>query len=473
MKRVVLMILATFLTFGVANAQLKLGDKLKKGLNALTEEVEKTSSKNQQSTPTPPQKPAQTAPVQQPAAVSSTPSEGFDEFSASNIPANALYVTIDRGSARGTGTKDSPLKDIQRAIDLAPNGGVVCVAEGNYLGNLDRGWMEIKGKYVSIIGGFNADFTDRDPQKYVTRIQPTVQQRGTIGMGLLMLECTSNMAASMVIDGISFDLPEDMVQGVYEIWLEQDGFSWLLDDSFEVLAVAVEKRLKAVRYYAPYIGASKIMTEWSISLDDPVSLTFSEYLVEGDELSLNAYDRYVCGEDGTFVLDYDGRKSSNDIEITYTRDSEGKVTGSDVLRYGKKEATPFVWTYGTDGLLTDVSSPVLVYKTFEYEDGKMTGFGQVSFVYGDASLTNSPLAPDVIWGYMSVQDPDNPFLCFPYLLGWYSGTSVLLPEKIVMPSVTGTGTVTYEMSYEFDAEGYVVSMSWNEGGSEHWVEYLY
>ena len=206
MKRVVLMILATFLTFGVANAQLKLGDKLKKGLNALTEEVEKASSNNQQSTPTPPQKPAQTASVQQAAAVSSTPSEGFDEFSASNIPANALYVTIDRGSARGTGTKDSPLKDIQRAIDLAPNGGVVCVAEGNYLGNLDRGWIEIKGKYVSIIGGFNADFTDRDPQKYVTRIQPTVQQRGTIGMGLLMLECISDMSASMVIDGISFDL---------------------------------------------------------------------------------------------------------------------------------------------------------------------------------------------------------------------------------------------------------------------------
>ena len=281
------------------------------------------------------------------------------------------------------------------------------------------------------------------------------------------------LEAFLTNDGISFDLPEDMVQGVYEIWLEQDGFSWLLDDSFEVLAVAVEKRLKAVRYYAPYIGASKIMTEWSISLDDPVSLTFSEYLVEGDELSLNAYDRYVCGEDGTFVLDYDGRESSNDIEITYTRDSEGKVTGSDVLIYGKKEATPFVWTYGTDGLLTDVSSPGLVYKTFEYEDGKMTGFGQVSFVYGDASLTNSPLAPDVIWGYMSVQDPDNPFLCFPYLLGWYSGTSVLLPEKIVMPSVTGTGAVTHEMSYEFDAEGYVVSMSWNNGGSEHWVEYLY
>ncbi|MBE6230690.1 MAG: hypothetical protein E7119_08985 [Bacteroidales bacterium] len=206
MKKFLFMIIAIFLTSGVANAQLgKLGSKLKKGLNAVTEEVNKaTSSQNQQQSPNSAQTAVQGIVGQQ--AGAKPGKAGFDEFSASNIPSNALYVTLEHGSARGTGTKESPLKDIQKAIDLAPDGGVVCIAEGNYLGTLDRGWIEIKGKYVSLVGGFNQDFTERDPQKYVTRIQPGIQQRGSIGMGLLMLECTANMNTPMAIDGICFDL---------------------------------------------------------------------------------------------------------------------------------------------------------------------------------------------------------------------------------------------------------------------------
>lgn len=200
MKRVFLVVLATLFTFASANAQFEnLGGRLKEGLKKAVEKgvesaVNKVTPSSTSSATTTPES----------AAVASSANSGA--VAINEIPANALYVTLDRGSARGTGTKDSPLKDIQRAIDLAPNGGVVCIAEGNYLGTMDRGWIEIRGKYVSLIGGFNSDFTERNPQKYITRIQPTKQQRGTIGMGLLMLECTSDMTKSMVIDGLSFDL---------------------------------------------------------------------------------------------------------------------------------------------------------------------------------------------------------------------------------------------------------------------------
>lgn len=97
------------------------------------------------------------------------------------------------------------MKDIQKAIDKASNGDVICIAEGNYLGTLDRGWIEIKNKYVSLEGGWNNDFSDRDPLKYITRIQPTMAQQGTIGSGILMIEATSDRNASIVIDGIFFD----------------------------------------------------------------------------------------------------------------------------------------------------------------------------------------------------------------------------------------------------------------------------
>ena len=115
----------------------------------------------------------------------------------------SYYVSREKGSARAEGTKESPMKDIQKAIDQASDGDVIRIARGNYLGNR---WIEIKGKYVSLEGGWNDDFTERNPTKYITRIQPTVEQRGTIGQGLLMMEATTNRHGRMVIDGLFFDL---------------------------------------------------------------------------------------------------------------------------------------------------------------------------------------------------------------------------------------------------------------------------
>ena len=112
------------------------------------------------------------------------------------------YVSLERGSARAEGTKDAPMRDVQKAIDKAANGDVI----GNYLGNLDRGWIEMKGKYVSLEGGWNDDFSERNPVKYITRIQPSKEQKGTIGMGLLMIESTSDKNSQIIIDGIFFDL---------------------------------------------------------------------------------------------------------------------------------------------------------------------------------------------------------------------------------------------------------------------------
>ena len=98
------------------------------------------------------------------------------------------------------------MKDVQKAIDKAADGDVIRIAQGNYLGTMDRGWLQIRNKYVSLEGGWNEDFTERNPVKYITRIQPTVQQRGTIGQGLLMIESTSKKDAQIVIDGLFFDL---------------------------------------------------------------------------------------------------------------------------------------------------------------------------------------------------------------------------------------------------------------------------
>ena len=38
------------------------------------------------------------------------------------------YVSLERGSARAEGTKDAPMRDVQKAIDKAANGDVIRLA---------------------------------------------------------------------------------------------------------------------------------------------------------------------------------------------------------------------------------------------------------------------------------------------------------------------------------------------------------
>ena len=122
------------------------------------------------------------------------------------VAGTIFYVSLATGSARGDGSIEKPLKDVQKAIDMASDGDVVRIASGNYLGNLDRGWFEIKNKYVSLEGGWNDDFTARDPFTNITRIQPSVAQRGTLGNAVLRIEATGNKANQIVIDGLFLDL---------------------------------------------------------------------------------------------------------------------------------------------------------------------------------------------------------------------------------------------------------------------------
>ena len=271
--------------------------------------------------------------------------------------------------------------------------------------------------------------------------------------------------------GLSVTIPADIAEGEYALYLIQDEMRWLLTESFSVYKELVVKNLSRIDYYTDYDGASQLRMTWEISRETPVTLKISESLVEGDVVTLNAYDEYVQGEDGFFSLVNDGLEVSNNMKMSYTRDFEDKVTVADVLRYGKKETTPFTWTYDQDGFLTDISSTKSLC-SFEYDNGNMTVFGTRSFEFADAELVNNPAAPDVIWGYMSLLKIEEPFMFVPYFLGWYAKASAQLPTSMIVPSPTGTGTETYPLSYDFDEDGYVVRMSFG-GDSLEKVEYFF
>lgn len=116
-----------------------------------------------------------------------------------------LYVSVNSGSNRNDGSQSSPLKDLQKAIDKAPEGATICVAEGNYLGNLDQGWVKVN-KYISIVGGYSDDFSQRDPVKFRTTMRPGVQQIPSSGnQGVMDIRVIGKRDGVVLIDGIIFD----------------------------------------------------------------------------------------------------------------------------------------------------------------------------------------------------------------------------------------------------------------------------
>ena len=139
-----------------------------------------------------------------------------NEMASSTLPVSqptskeVFYVSTN-GSARADGkSAETPMKDIQKAIDTAPAGATIRIAEGNYLGKLNAGYIEIT-KWLTLEGGWNNDFTKRDPLTFVTKIEPTTDQLGTSGSKALINvkgldDVNYRINGTLVIDGIHTNL---------------------------------------------------------------------------------------------------------------------------------------------------------------------------------------------------------------------------------------------------------------------------
>lgn len=282
-----------------------------------------------------------------------------------------------------------------------------------------------------------------------------------------------NPECALETGGLLVCLPEEMGEGKYEVYFTQSGSTWLIANGFELYRDVVVKTLKSISMSAPYDYSSTLLYTWEIGRELPVEIVLSQHVVEGDDISLSSYDSYISEDGVSFILDHDGFESSNDLEMTYTRDSNGNVTLADVLIYGKSETTPFTWNYDTDGYLSDIVSPKLTFRSFGYEAGNLTMFRNTEFEYSDPTLVNHQNASDVVWGYMSMMEKNDPFVYFPYFMGWYTKSSAQLPTAILKPSSTGTGTDRYEFTYDFDEDGYVTEVTWKDGGDDYKLEFNY
>jgi len=129
---------------------------------------------------------------------------------AASVSAADIYVSLETGKNKNSGTKEAPLKNLWKALEKADTGDTIHLAAGVYPGKATlKGTFKME-KPVSIVGGYSSDFASRDPLKNRTMFQAKNDSYVRGGLqGVLHLEFDKTMNApkgfKMVIDGIIFD----------------------------------------------------------------------------------------------------------------------------------------------------------------------------------------------------------------------------------------------------------------------------
>ena len=118
-------------------------------------------------------------------------------------PAGKVIYVSPAGNNSNDGTdKAAPMKELDKALAKAEDGDRINMAEGTYTGTFGVGYWEIE-KAVQIYGGYKSDFSDRNPFKYLTVMQPPVDafdksaNRNVIDM--------KKPLNGVVVDGLVFD----------------------------------------------------------------------------------------------------------------------------------------------------------------------------------------------------------------------------------------------------------------------------
>lgn len=135
-----------------------------------------------------------------------------------SINAKDLYVTKEKGNNQNVGTKEAPFKNLESALKIAQAGDRILVAEGNYTGLRDKGYLEVP-QPVEIIGGYSQDFSSRDIVRYRTTIIPS-RESGESGRKPLLSILNVPVGTTCIIDGVILDRGEQNAYSTKESVIE-------------------------------------------------------------------------------------------------------------------------------------------------------------------------------------------------------------------------------------------------------------
>lgn len=145
-------------------------------------------------------------------ALTGIPKSGFFIESIARYEATAAAVAtrpqgrdwfVRAGSAGGNGSREKPFKDPFQPLERCESGDTIHIAEGEYVGKLRAGAWRIDTSYISLIGGYDKDFTERNPWTHPTRLLCPEDFKGTRGGYYISGDNDDHTGA--VIDGLIFD----------------------------------------------------------------------------------------------------------------------------------------------------------------------------------------------------------------------------------------------------------------------------
>lgn len=112
-----------------------------------------------------------------------------------------LYVKAGSG---GNGTKASPFGDLWQAVDSAKRGDIIRVAAGTYNGKGGSGNFTVKTPGLTVVGGYDQNFSARDPFKNLTILERAKDYKGDFtGLGDGIIEGKQGADhGGLVIDGL-------------------------------------------------------------------------------------------------------------------------------------------------------------------------------------------------------------------------------------------------------------------------------
>jgi len=138
------------------------------------------------------------------------------QFVVPSSNGNIIYVSKQNGNNKNAGTKEAPLKNLDKAISIASPGTEIHVAGGVYFGTLGVGFIE-SDKPVKIFGSYDETFTTQNIAAHPTLIQPDNESSRSTRKALLRF--TKDVGGT-VIDNIVFDSGERNAYSTKEGFVE-------------------------------------------------------------------------------------------------------------------------------------------------------------------------------------------------------------------------------------------------------------
>src|SRR6185369_10965874 len=123
-------------------------------------------------------------------------------FGASFVHGRDWFV---RAGSTGDGTKEKPFKDPYLALEEAEPGDAIHVTQGVYHGKLNSGNWIIATPNLTLLGGYNENFTNRDPWHFPSELRFAKDFQGK-NYGTI-LEGSGN-SENFILDGFVLDQKE-------------------------------------------------------------------------------------------------------------------------------------------------------------------------------------------------------------------------------------------------------------------------